>query len=499
MEKIPRGYLVVLGGFLIHFTLGTGFTYGNMSPYITSFLHSRGDHPLISPQDAIWGFALVMLGQGALMFAGGKLYMMWGPRVTSFIGCFIASLGVGVTSLTIRISLLAVCATYGLLFGLGVGIAYVPSLQAGMEWFPNHKGMANGAVVAGFGLGSLAFTQAQTFYLNPDNCSPGDDGYFTDEALLAKVPLVFLVLCGSYVCMQLIGCSLLARPSKARQEEIPLIHTPSDRVLNLSPSNGNGQSNIATSSVDGSSYGAVDKSKLGPIHDEEAQAASKTGSAAKSDPSSKISPLELSDESRKSLTRHYTPWEMLRYRQFYLLWLTFLFNNAILIYINSMYKAYGQTFIKDDLYLSRVGAYAALFNFAGRCLWGCFIDKFGYKRCMIVVTVSLVILTGTLGFSNHGGKYMFTPWIWAIYFFASGTFVLMPTITALTFGIKHMGVNYGLVFTNTVLSAPLVALLTQNLSDYMGWFGTFVMLTGFACCSFLITLFFKDIKEDDDK
>ena len=45
-----------------------------------------------------------------------------------------------------------------------------------LQWFPNHKGMMNGLIVAGFGLGSLGSTTFQTLYLNPDNVSVGSSG-----------------------------------------------------------------------------------------------------------------------------------------------------------------------------------------------------------------------------------------------------------------------------------------------------------------------------------
>jgi hypothetical protein len=37
-------------------------------------------------------------------------------------------------------------------------------------------------------------------------------------------------------------------------------------------------------------------------------------------------------------------------------------------YINTMYKAFGQTFIDDDHFLAIVGAFAAVFNSAGKTL-----------------------------------------------------------------------------------------------------------------------------------
>lgn len=46
------------------------------------------------------------------------------------------------------------------LCGVGYGVAYMPPIQALMEWFPDRRGMASGSVIAGFGCGALIFSPA---------------------------------------------------------------------------------------------------------------------------------------------------------------------------------------------------------------------------------------------------------------------------------------------------------------------------------------------------
>ena len=41
-----------------------------------------------------------------------------------------------------------------------------------LQWLPNHKGLVNGIVLAGFGGGAFIFDQVQTIYINPHNLSP---------------------------------------------------------------------------------------------------------------------------------------------------------------------------------------------------------------------------------------------------------------------------------------------------------------------------------------
>ena len=103
------------------------------------------------------------------------------------------------------------------------------------------------------------------------------------------------------------------------------------------------------------------------------------------------------------------PGQMVRTREFWILWVTFLLNMQSIGYITSMYKVatillcnvicmismhqvYGQTFIQDDHFLAMVGTVAAIFNAGGRVVWGQLCDSFGYKVCMVTVTVLCTVL-----------------------------------------------------------------------------------------------------------
>lgn len=40
------------------------------------------------------------------------------------------------------------------------------------QWFPNHKGVVNGIVLAGYGGGAFVFDFVQTEFINPLNLKP---------------------------------------------------------------------------------------------------------------------------------------------------------------------------------------------------------------------------------------------------------------------------------------------------------------------------------------
>ncbi len=77
-----------------------------------------------------------------------------------FLGCTFMSSGVLLTYFSIQQSLGLTTLTYGLMFGFGTALAYAPPMGVAMRWFPRQKGLVNGIIVGGFGLGAFIFNQA---------------------------------------------------------------------------------------------------------------------------------------------------------------------------------------------------------------------------------------------------------------------------------------------------------------------------------------------------
>ena len=69
--KIPTsGRITIFGGFLIHFTLGLVYSYGNMVPYIISFsrVHSLDPNKkMVMVNASPWINSCGMLGEGIFM------------------------------------------------------------------------------------------------------------------------------------------------------------------------------------------------------------------------------------------------------------------------------------------------------------------------------------------------------------------------------------------------------------------------------------------------
>ncbi|CAG5135272.1 unnamed protein product [Candidula unifasciata] len=371
------GVRVVVGGILIHLSLGTLYTFGNISPYLTSYMRRYGSAPSLTYTECAWIYALASMGQGVSMMAGGVLERFIGPKLTVLLGGWCMSLGVLLTFFSVKHSFALTVVTYGAVFGFGVGIAYAIPLGCVMRWFPKWKGLVNGVVVAGFGGGAFIFNQVQTAFINPDNLKPDVE-------------------------------------------------------------------------VDGD-----------------------------------ISVSEMEDDITLK------PAEVLRSRYFYLIWLMFVFNGQGSLFISTLYKAYGQTFISDDTFMALVGSFAAVFNAGGRIVWGTIADKFSFRVSSLIMCAAFTCLMLTLQLSERGGKPLFFIYICLLFGSFSGSFALFPTATAKCFGRKYLPINYGLVFTSQVITAPLGVFMSQSLKASLGWDGLFFLIAGFSFISFVLSILFN--------
>ncbi|TRY78835.1 hypothetical protein TCAL_06757 [Tigriopus californicus] len=441
-SKIPwGGILALLGGFLIQLTLGSFYSFGNVMTYMTSYMRVHGS-PNMTYGDfivvqSVWGMT-----QGAIFPLSGFIIGIIGPRVAMFGGCFIFSLGSALTYWTLNHSLTMVAFTYGFVSAFGQGIALIPTMTIGMKWFPKRKGMAMGVIVGGFGGGAFIFNQIQTAILNPENVNIAESGYFEDEDLLKRVPGLMLILSAIYVSIQLVACLMVTEPPACQfldnRKELDGYASP----------------------VDSSS----------PVE-------------------SPVKQEVLSKES-EAFELDITPREAIRRREFYILWLTRFSVVLVTQTIAGFYKAFGQTFIEDDHFLSLVGAICSIFNCSGRLFYGLLMDKTTYRLAMTTETVGLFCLFSTLYVTSILGQVGFAIWIWLIFLTFPGTYSTQPAVTVQTFGHKYGGTIYGFLFTSDIVNNLLVGILSKSILEAWGYMGLFFILAAFAAFAFIVTCFF---------
>lgn len=530
-----RGLLVIIGGFLVHLSLGTIYTFGNIAPYIVSYIRNESHPANLQQGTTTWIFAFALIGQGGSMFLGGWMVRRIGPRWTTLIGGWVMSLGVCLTYFTIKVSFWLVLLTYGFMFGVGVGIAYIGPLSSAMKWLPKWKGFANGIVVSGFGLGALIFNVVQTFYVNPSNKEADfkdkdGDEYFTDQDLLHRVPNLFLILGGSYAVMQLVGSLLLTNPPEgygaqdaektpeldpscpyrevddnsrkerrsSREAKGSLINTrrkvPRSASSSVSPRKHHSGPELNDVANDD-----LDKEK--ESEDEQVELLKGNRSPTYSSSSRETSPdtpsnLEVSVTSTVSWSANVItslkPWQMLKKLSFYMLWLVFLFNGMVTLFTATLYKFFGLGVVtQDDHFLAIVGSVSAIFNCLGRIFWGTVADRVSYKFALVLISGIMTIFLLTMYACTAGGKGLFLIWVCVIFFCIGGNFSVFPTAIARAFGIKYVSVNYGLLFTSQIIAGCVGALLSTVLKTHVGYSGLFFLISGISAVGLLLALLYR--------
>jgi len=527
----------LIGGVLVHLTLGTIYTYSNMAPYIISYIRNHSHPTDIRGVDAPWVFASAAFGQSLSMYFGGLLAQKLSVRLATALGCTALVSGLMLSYLTIKISYWVFLITYGVMYGVGAGLAYVGPLYSAIRWFPSHKGLVNGIIVAGYGGGALVFNFVQTEYLNPHNYSPteiGHDGdhirYFDNESLLRRVPSSFLLLGGIYFIIQFVGCLMIFEPRKSSgngrhticcdgtvdPETVDLIpHTAKDKVV----PHCNGYSSIpidASYKSNGASFldsvAACHQLLIPPdkkpstggnspqyllVNDsfEQKKAREETLRSENVMPDDRYTQETPISEQGQLEQVSMRPTELLKDINFYLLWLMFMLNTEAVVFVVSVNKFFGGTFVRSDRLLTVVASVGSGFNAGGRIFWGLVSDKGSSKLALVIMTGLTTVFLSTFYLTSVAdSKVLYFIWTCMIFMCLGGNYSIFPTATCQLFGPRHMAANYGLLFTAHAVSAITGAVLSTSFSDSVGWWGSFLTVAGFSGTGFLLSLVVRERK-----
>uniref|UniRef100_A0A0N5ABN9 MFS domain-containing protein n=1 Tax=Syphacia muris TaxID=451379 RepID=A0A0N5ABN9_9BILA len=409
LKPLNRVAVVLCGAVIIHLTIGTYHTYGNMLPYIASYMTNYTDSN-ITLEQLVW----VPNFQGCFPFAmviGGVLSTAFGCRVATFIGCAIMTTGVFLTYWTIKASLSAFLFTYGMMFGFGQGIAYVTAVNTAINWAPNNVGVISGIVAAGFGLSSSIFAPIQTVIINPENFKPTTAGYFTSSKLLARVPSVFYSLAIVYCIMQLIGIAVMCDP-------------PDEKSFTQYP-----------------------YKKLPRMFDDECDIQLDDCDPDNSDASSTMITNNFNENFDQSLTTVQVLSSSTFYCLFAALFCCSFYGN---MYYN-LYKTYGETFIDDDLFMAYAFSSGSIVNAFSRIFWGFLADRTSFHVfCLKCATTLATFLLLTMPQTSRFGKWPYFVWLNAMFICLAATHALFIIASIKCFGTANKSTNYGFLILSTV-------------------------------------------------
>jgi len=360
-------WLIVVAAILIQMCLGAVYAFSVLVPP----LESEFGWKRIETSPA---FTIALLVFALSMIPAGRLQDKKGPRLVATFGGVLLGMGMILSSFTD--SLIWFYISYGLVGGLGIGLAYVTPITTCVKWFPDKKGLITGLAVFGFGAGSIIFAPLWTFLF-------GAMGWRNTFVATGVLFALLIIPFGQ----------LLKNPP---QGYMPAKWKPPEKL--------------------------------------------KSG-------------------------KDFGPFEMLGTLSFFLIWASYWFGTtAGLMMIGHAKQASMELATLGEVQASLAVSILGLFNAAGRIIWGFAGDRFGREKTL---TLIFVICSGSLFIVAliHEPAWIVLGMLLVGLSFG-GFLALYPALTADYYGVKSLGVNYGMIFTAYGAGAVLGPIMA-------GYFKTF--------------------------
>ena len=484
-------WIVVVGGFLVNFTFGISVATGNIIPYVISYTRLRSLDPnreVVTLSYAPWLLGAGQATQSLTMFLGGVLVKRIGLRFTVLTGCLIASGGMLLSAGAVKLSFWVVVLTYGLVGGAGAGIAQSATLDAALQWHPQHKGLALGIILAGFAMTPIIFIPIQTAFVNSGNLIPNyyPDGtagyaYFDQPAVLDTVPFLFIFMGAILLVIQLIGNALVVKKRK-----LPKITGPRNCKTALK-------------------YVWVIFKPQAPrccqrVHrEEEASDEIVLYNSGQMEDNSKVQESDGKEtlkenraETEVSPPREVLPRKLLKRWDFHLLWLAYMILGGSETYITSVYKAFGETFIYSDRFLAIVGSLGSVGAFSAKITFGIIADHFDSKSTLaVVVSIAVVVMYNIYScsaWSLIGGQAALAVSFFLVSGGLAGMRAVLPVCIAQWYGYGNFAVNYGILYTSNVPASILAMVLPPLLHPLLGWKGELMLVASLDFIALLLII-----------
>jgi len=405
----PNRWLIALAGTIVMICLGIAYSWSSFTqPLIASFNWSNST--------TTWAFAVAIffLGWGAVI--GGRWQDAVGPRTVTLVGVLLWGLGYLLAGLgTARFGAPWLYLTYGVIGGLGNGMAYITPVATVTKWFPDKRGLASGMVVMGFGLGAFVYGFILKA-IGPFQTASKHAAAFADaKAAAVKAGTTF-------------DPTLYALP-------------PSDvsAIFNVFIATG-----IGVAIIGGLCASLLRNPPAGYT------VAGATAAAAASQTS-------------------YTPGQVLRSPQFYLLWLMLFLNvtAGILVISNAVPIIRELTGATAAVAVPAYGL-VAIFNGLGRFFWGTVSDRIGRNMAFVLIFGVQVVVFFLLA-NLHSLAAVLGAFAIVLLCYGGG-FGTMPSFNADYFGTKFLGVNYGMIITAWGFGGLVGPLVAAKVKDATGSF-----------------------------
>jgi MFS transporter, OFA family, oxalate/formate antiporter len=415
MDPKPNRWLILAAAAVVMLTIGTIYSWAIFTQPLLVAYHWN-------LTTTTWAYAIANFSLAAVgAVIGGFWQDKVGPRTVAMVGVMLWACGNVLAGLgTSAFGAPWLYVSYGIIGGIGAGMAYITPLAMVTKWFPDKKGLTGGLVAGAFGLGAFVYNQwiprlagfhaaavhAGGFIAARTAATAAGATFDSTTLTVAQtftaddIRAVMHVLIGSGIVFLIVGltaASLFRNP--------PHGYSPPGRRC------------AATPSADGG----------------------------------------------------YSPSQVITTPQFYLLWLQLFVNviAGITIISNAVFMLADLTKVSAASIAPLFGL-VTIFNALGRCLWGAISDRIG---CNHTFAAMFAVQAVTVLLLAHAHDLM--PALAAasvILLCCGGGFGTMPSFNAGCFGTKFMGLNYGLILSAWGFAGLIGPVIVARAKDLTGSF-----------------------------
>lgn len=379
-------WLIALAGIGVMLCIGTVYSWSIFTrPLIASFNWTNAD--------TTWAFAIANFCLGIGTVIGGRWQDRVGPRTVTIVGAVIWGLGLLLAGLgTVAFGKYWLYLTYGVIGGLGGGMAYVTPVAMVTKWFPDKRGLGSGMVVMGFGLGAFVY----------NNIVP----HIASFAAAAKAAGVY---------------------AEARAAAIKAGTTFDPTQYALTP-----EQVAAVMSV--FIWSGVIFIVVGGL----------CAMLLRNPPDGYTVPGAKAAAAASAV--NYSPSQVLGMPQFYGLWILLFLNvTAGILIISNAVPIFSDLTGAAAAVAAPVYGTLAICNALGRFFWGSVSDRIGRNLTYTVIYLIQVVIFFILG--NLHDMVAVSIAFGIVLLCYGGGFGVMPSFNADYFGTKYLGQNYGMILT----------------------------------------------------
>ena len=192
--------------------------------------------------------------------------------------------------------------------------------------------------------------------------------------------------------------------------------------------------------------------------------------------------------------RQYSPKEIIKTKQFYLLVGGLIFTLPAYFILNPIFISLGTIRgLSDELAVFGV-ALAGISSAAGRLIVSWASDKTGRKTAM--VSIAVIILSAAL-IMIIGEGVLFLICIMLISFAFGGAASVYSAMTADSFGTKHGGMNFGLVMIGFGVSALVFPIISNKLTAGGNYTSSFILAAATCIIAIILVLLMDNPRKSE--